>query len=455
MRNIIESTIKKYRNQCDYLEIRIEDRTSLNIVLKDKDIDSVKKAFDKGGCVRAAYKGGWGFCSFNDIAKLEEFVMSAISQAKLVGTGETKLAQVPVVDDYVKLALISDPREVSIEDKLALLNGYNDIVMSSHKNIKNSTVVYFDLFRTVTFANSDGTYIVQDMMDSAIGVSAMAQKNGIIQGTFTSRGTVNDYNIFKGLEAEVKENCMMAVKLLDAPKVKGGTYPVICNTQLTGVFVHEAFGHTSEADIYGDNPKMAEVLKIGNKYGSDVLNIYDTGLTEGCRGYLKYDDEGVKTEKTYLIRNGILTSRLHTRETAAKMGEKPTGSAKAMSYRYSPICRMRNTSIEEGQSTLEEMISDIKLGIYAIDSRGGAGGEMFSFTAGHAYMIRDGKIEELVRDAKLIGNLFVTLNNIDMVGNDYVLRDGPGGCGKGSQFPVAVSHGSPHIRIQNLTVGGE
>lgn len=454
MRNRLEEIIKKYKKLCDYIEIRLEEKELLGINLKDKEIDSIKRSFDKGGCIRAAYKGGWGFCSFNDIEKIEEFVEAAIKQARFVGTTKTELAEVDIIDTHVKLELITDPRNISLEEKLKLLQHYNDIILGSHPSITNSRVSYFDTSRTITFTNSEGTYIVQEMLDSGLGMSSIAQKNGIVQSTNTTRGTTNDFNIYKNLEKEVIQNCLIAVQLLDAPKVKGGIYTVVCDQQLTGVFVHEAFGHMSEADLYGENPKMAEVLKIGKQYGSEILNIYDTGLDKGSRSYLVYDDEGVKTEKTYLIKNGILVGRLHTRETAAKLSEKPTGNARAMSYRYAPICRMRNTCIEQGNSKFEDMISDIKLGVYAVDSSGGSGGEMFSFTAGYGYMIRNGKIEELVRDVKLIGNLFVTLKNIDMIGNDYVLRDGPGGCGKGAQFPVPVSHGSPSIRIQNLTVGG-
>jgi TldD protein len=172
------------------------------------------------------------------------------------------------------------------------------------------------------------------------------------------------------------------------------------------------------------------------------------------RGSFKYDDEGTPATKTYLIKDGKLTGRLHSRETAAKMGEAATGNARAVSYRYPPIVRMTNTYIEPGTTTFEEMIADIKEGIYARNWYGGTTSmEMFTFSAGEAYMIRNGKIAELIRPVVLTGNVFETLKNIDAIGNDLDMNEG-GGCGKGGQSPLPVSNGSPHIRIRHCLVGG-
>jgi TldD protein len=137
------------------------------------------------------------------------------------------------------------------------------------------------------------------------------------------------------------------------------------------------------------------------------------------------------------------------------MDEKVTGNARAISYLHPPIVRMTNTYIEPTATTLEEMLSGIKEGIYAKDWYGGTTSlEMFTFSAGEAYMIRNGKIEELLKPVVLSGNVFTTLNNIDAIGNDLDMNEG-GGCGKGGQSPLPVSNGSPHIRIQNCLIGGK
>ncbi|MES0278684.1 MAG: TldD/PmbA family protein, partial [Dehalococcoidales bacterium] len=171
-------------------------------------------------------------------------------------------------------------------------------------------------------------------------------------------------------------------------------------------------------------------------------------------GSYEYDDEGVPSQKTSLIREGRLVGRLHSRETATKMREKPTGNARAASYRFPPIVRMSNTYIEPGGVSFADMIAEIKEGIYVKNWYGGTTSmEMFTFSAGEAYMIRNGKIAEALRPVVLTGNVFTTLGNIDAIGDDLDMNQG-GGCGKGAQYPLPVSNGSPHIRIREILVGG-
>jgi TldD protein len=246
-----------------------------------------------------------------------------------------------------------------------------------------------------------------------------------------------------------------AVNLLKAPQVKGGEYTVVLDPILAGVFVHEAFGHLSESDFVYENDKLRELMKLGKQFGVEKLNIVDSAAEPDLRGSYKYDDEGTPSVKTYLIREGKLVGRLHSRETAAKMNEKPSGNARALNYRFPPIVRMTNTYIEPGNISFSEMIADIKEGIYAKNWYGGMTSmEMFTFSAGEAYMIRNGRIAETLRPVMLTGNVFTTLKNLDAIGNDLDMNQG-GGCGKGAQSPLPVSNGSPHIRIRHCLVGGK
>jgi TldD protein len=195
-------------------------------------------------------------------------------------------------------------------------------------------------------------------------------------------------------------------------------------------------------------------MTLGKGFGSAQLNIVDSAAVPGLRGSYKYDDEGAPATKTYLIREGKLVGRLHSRETAARMDEAPTGNARAISYRFPPIVRMTNTYIEPQSTTFDDMIADVKEGVYVKNWYGGMTSmEMFTFSAGEAYMIRNGKIAETLRPVVLSGNVFDTLKNIDAIGNDLDMNQG-GGCGKAGQSPLAVSNGSPHIRIQHCLVGG-
>jgi len=137
------------------------------------------------------------------------------------------------------------------------------------------------------------------------------------------------------------------------------------------------------------------------------------------------------------------------------MNEKPTGNARAINYRHPPIVRMTNTYIEPGECSFEDMIADIKDGVYAKNWYGGQTSmEMFTFSSGETYRIRNGKITEMVRPVMLSGNVFNTLMNIDVIGDDLDMNQG-GGCGKGGQSPLPVSNGSPHIRIRKCLVGGK
>jgi TldD protein len=456
MKNLLKTVIEKGKEECDYLEIRIEENEQLQIIYSGALLEEASKNLEKGGFVRALYHGGWGEVSFNNLENLEEHVATAIKQARMVGKGESKFAKVPVVEDRVLLELIKDPREMCFEDKINLFKGYNDLVLSFNEDIKSSSIRYLEKFTYLTFANSEGSYIYQEKLDLSGGVSAIAVRSGNTQTASTSFGSTNDFGVALNIEHKIKDSCQRAVDLLSAKKVKAGQYPVIINPDMTGLFIHEAFGHLSEADDTADNDTLKELMTLGKQVANSNFNVYDSGTVKGTRGYLCYDDEGVKTEKTYLIKDGKLCGRLHSRESAAKMGELPTGSARALSYKFPPICRMRATSVEAGDASLEDMLKGIELGLIAYGGKGGeTNGEMFTFSAQYAYMIRQGKIAELVRDINLTGNVFTTLKNIDMLGNEETLHDGPGGCGKGYQSPLPITDGGPYMRIQNVVVGGD
>jgi TldD protein len=246
-----------------------------------------------------------------------------------------------------------------------------------------------------------------------------------------------------------------AVKLLGAKPVKGGVYSTVLDPQLTGVFIHEAFGHLCEADFISKNPQLQETLRPGRRFGVDELNVVDDGYLPGLRGNYRYDDEGTPRRRTHLIKGGVLQGFLHSRETAARMDSEPTGNARAISYRFEPIVRMCNTYIDRGSASWADILDGIDCGIYACDMFGGNTWlEQFTFSAGYGYEIVNGEIGEMVRDIVLTGNIFETLKNIDRIGDDLKIISGAGGCGKGGQMPLPVTDGGPHIRIQNLTIGG-
>lgn len=456
MKDKIKKAIEQNKSLCDYLEIRIEKFEEQRITVSGQEVETINNKIEMGGNVRALVNGGWGFVSFNDLENLNEYISKAVTQAKLVGKSESVFAKTNAVEDEVSIDLIKDPRSVSLEDKIKLFRHYTDIIQNYHKEMKLGRVLYFDKVIDLTYANSEGTYIEQHKVDIGSNIYCISARGNDTQSQFVGVGSNNDFGVMIGLENKIKDACKVVIGLLDAPKIKGGKYTVIINQGLAGVFIHEAFGHLSEGDNVYENERLREILKFGTVFGSSFLNVYDSGIEGGNRGDLIYDDEGVKTERTYLIKEGKLVGRLHSRETAGKMGEKPTGNSRAMSYKFEPIPRMRVTAIERGNQTFDEMIKDIKLGVYALEAIGGqTTHEMFTFSASHGYMIRDGKIAELVRDVNLSGNVFETLKNIVAIGNDFEYCNFAGGCGKGGQWPLPTSEAAPHIKIKDVIIGGE
>lgn len=441
----------------EYAEIRIEDKSNSWVNFRGQDLDSIGSARTIGGIVRALYKGGWGYATFNELADLEKRVQEACEIAHLVGKEETYFAPVDPVQADIHAQLIQDFREISLAEKKALMEEYNQIILGFHKNITTTNVRYADSFRTIWFANSEGTYIKQEIPDVNLITVATARKDDIVQMGFEVGGGIDGFQRVENFHDKARQAAQKAVDLLDAPPVKGGTYTVVTNPIMTGTFTHEAFGHLSEADFVYENDRMKEIMVLGTRFGSEDLNIIDDGSYPAGLGTHQYDYEGVPTRENYLIKEGILVGRLHSRETAAKMDEPVTGNARAVQFQHPPIVRMTNTYIDAGKAHFEDMIKDIKLGVYACDSIGGQTAmEMFTFSAAYGYMIRDGQVAELVRDVVLTGNVFETLKNIDMIGDDLEFEpNGPGGCGKGEQFPLRVGLGGPHIRIQNCVVGGQ
>jgi TldD protein len=443
--------IKKY--DADYIEAHFEESTASNISYRGKKLDSVGSSRSIGGNIRAQVKSGWGFTSFNNLNDLPARIEQAVKQAKLVSGEGIKLTSAATIKDKVKIETGKNPFKIPLSEKKELANEYNDIIWQT-PGLQTSVVSYGDSLKRTIFVDSYGSIIDQERSDITIYLMAVATDGKEVQQSSISMGSRGDFSRIKTLQPMVKEMADKSVELLAAPQAKGGEYTVVLDPVLAGVFVHEAFGHLSEADFVYENENMLKLMALGKEFGSRELNIVDGAAVPGLRGSFKYDDEGTPATKTYLIKEGKLTGRLHSRETAAKMGETATGNARSVSYRFPPIVRMTNTYIEPGTTTFEEMIADIKEGIYAKNWYGGTTSmEMFTFSAGEAYMIRNGKIEELIRPVVLTGNVFETLKNIDAIGNDLDMNEG-GGCGKGGQFPLPVSNGSPHIRIRHCLVGG-
>ena len=450
VRDRIEDALKG--QDARYIEVRVEEVEGTHIMYRGRDLEEISHPTGIGGCVRALATG-WGFACFNELDGLREKVATAVRNACMVPDQGISIAPVEPVVDIVPPLVKKDPLAVSLQDKVSLLQEYVDIIWSVPQ-ITTSTASYGDSRRNRIFASSEGAYIQQQKIDVSMRLSAMARDGGDVQQSGSSLGSNGDFTFVEDLHDEAAKIARCAVDLLKASQVKGGEYTVVLDPVLAGVFIHEAFGHLSEADHVSEDPRMREIMAMGRRFGGTHLNVVDGAAVPGLRGSYGYDEEGVPGSKTYLLKEGVLVGRLHSRETAAKLGEAPTGNARAISSQHPPIVRMTNTYIEPGAATLAEILSDIKDGLYVSNWYGGMTSmEQFTFSAGEAHAIRNGKLEELMRPVLLSGNLFTTLENLDAIADDLDMNQG-GGCGKGGQSPLPVSNGSPHIRIQKCLIGG-
>lgn len=456
VKNLLADLMARYQSQVDYLAIRLEEAEETDILLRGDRIETLSEGLSIGGQVRACYRGGWGFSSFNRLSTLEERIGEAITSAKLIGDEETLLAPIPIIQDSCTLPLTgTDPRQVPLAQKKELCDRYGHILRSVDPRIATISVRYNDSTQRLILITSEGTFLEQSWVDMEMRFAATARDGDTVQTGRETTGSRKAYEDLTNLDQQVRSAAQRAVNSLALPPVKGNIYTVVIDPILSGLFVHEAFGHLSEADMTYENPDLLEVMTLGRQFGPKNLQIFDGAAPPGHRGSYQYDDEGTPATTTQLIQDGALVGRLHSRETAGKLGEVPTGNARCLNYHFPPLVRMTNTWIERGDTSVDDLFSDVTEGVYARNWLGGmTNGEMFTFSAGEAWMIRNGKLAEPVRDVTLSGNVFTTLADIEAIGNDFYW-DESGGCGKGGQNGLPVGCGGPSLRIRNVVVGGE
>ena len=449
MREYLKEMLSKYGSS-DYSEIRAEESISTEIIYTNGKLEKISTGTEKGGQIRAIIGGTQGVVTFNKFENLDKKFEKAYSLAKSAdikgGLAKTK----PIKGEF-KYEVKEDPRKIPLEEKENLVRNYSEL-FKGMKKLQKVQIRYKDRWVKRYFLTNEGTDIVQELIYTHIAFYFIARDGSVIQRRTYSVGKQAGFEIVKGHEEIALKRAKEAVELLSAEMVEPGVYTVILDQDISGVFIHEAFGHLAEADHVFKNEKLKEIMKKGKKIGNEILSVVDDGSIKGEWGFYFFDDEGVQPEKTYIIKNGILNSYLHSRETAYVLGDKSTGNARAINYEHPPIVRMSATYIEPREKTLEELL-DIPKGIYAIGSVGGQTAiETFTFVSQKAYLIENGKIKKTLRGITLSGNVFETLLNIEAIGND--LKFNAGGCGKNGQSPLPVSVGGPHIRIKNVLISG-
>lgn len=443
--------------KAEYVEVRAQKLFKTMLTLKEGRVEAAIQGIENGAALRVLVNGAWGFASVGSLSMetLIEAVSDACKMAKTAGSrlkAPIKLVDAKAVEDKVDQKPRKDPSTISVEEKLKMASTLNSVVLNFDKRIKGCTIDYADVTGVNFFINNEGTYIEQDKLYLWEGVDATAKEGGIF--TF-SRGAVGSTAGYEAFDIETPEVvgeriAKLAVEQLKAKSPKGGSFPVVLAPNVVGVFVHEAFGHLAEADLTLSGSVLSE--RLGKKIGSDVVTFYDDGTIEGAFGSFKYDDEGVPSQKTLLIKDGVVVGLMHNRETAHKFNTQPTGNARAEDFRVEPIIRMRNTIMQPKDHSLEELVEGIKFGYYFKSFRGGQANLDGTFQVGcqEAYEIVKGEVGEPVRNASISGNTLETLLKVDAAGKDFELW--PGVCGKGQS--AFICDGGPHVRVKEMMIGG-
>jgi TldD protein len=291
----------------------------------------------------------------------------------------------------------------------------------------------------------------------SVTATAVFQQNGKTENKTASRSfRIGAEFIGSSLVQELADEVVGGIdERFEATRPKGGQMPVVMGAGASGILLHEAMGHAFEADF---NRKGQSIFsdKMGQQVCPKNVNVVDDGTLAFNRGSGNYDDEGVPAEKTYMIKDGILTSYLHDRISADWYGVKPTGNGRRENFRYNPIPRMRATYMESSDADPGSIIAEVKQGIYVDEFSNGQvkiGEGDFTFFVKSGYLIESGRLTMPIKDINIVGNGPDALADIVGVASDLKVDLGTWTCGK--EQSVSVSCGMPSVLVNRLTIGGE
>ena len=440
----------------DFAEIFIEEKYNNGVSIDNDKIENISSGIIYGAGIRLLkdLRSVYGYT--NDLSKKSLLNLASTLAASFQGERiltVTELKKQKVKNVHVNKRHLSD---VTKEEKIALITKISDEMKTFGDKIVRRSVSLGDNTQKVIIINSNGKIFEDTRERGRLYISALAADENGIENSGVGPGASKGFEFFENdvdVLALAREVCEVAIKKLTAKECPSGKMPVVIGNGFGGVIFHEACGHPLEASSVSKNLSVF-ANKLGKQIASSVVTAIDDGTIVNEWGSNNIDDEGNKTQKTVLIKDGILQNYLIDDFNGRRMGMKGNGACRRQSYAYEPTSRMSNTYIAAGKSTVEEMIKSVKLGLYAKSLGGGSVNPTtgdFNFAADEAYMIRDGKIAEMVKGATLIGNGADVLMKIDMVGNDIALAQGMCGASSGS-IPVDV--GQPTIRVSEITVGG-
>ncbi len=440
----------------DYADVFIEDTEPLSIQLEDDKVEKFYSGVDAGVGVRVISGHRSAYAYTSDFSSDSLFSLAeAVSGAFKQGEGDVTL-NLSRVRPSTEFVIKKDPRDVDIKKKLLLVENANRAARKVSSKIKQVSVIYRDVIQGICVATSEGTITEDDRIYTLAIINVIAADGDILQTGYEPVGGFTGFELFEDelFEELAVKAARKAVGMLYAEKATGGRMPVIISADAGGTMIHEAIGHGLEADLVQQGLSVYADSR-GKQVASPLVSIIDDSTLQNRRGSFRFDDEGVASQRTVLVENGILTGYLYDRLSAMKDGVMSTGNGRRESYKHRPIPRMSNTFIAPGDGDPEEILRSVERGFFVKKMGGGqvntVTGE-FVFEVSEGCIIEKGQIGDPVRGATLIGNGAEVLKSIDMVGNDLGFSIGT--CGKDSQG-VPVSDAMPTVRIPEMVVGGD
>ena len=449
VKDLLEESLKRCQG---YVEMRYHKRDTFSVSVKDGKIDTLNSGSIAGVCSRVLLDRSFGFSSTTIVEKenIKRMLKDASSLAKSSRAKKKRrvtLAKVKPAKDEYETPLKADPRKADKQELVRMVIDTDKEVRTFSKSIVSDTVSFNVLDDELLFVSSEGAEITQRIVRCWGIVTVVAREKSSIVSAMESIGEQGGLELLKKtpLIDAGKTAAERATKLVKVEMAPGGTYPVILENKIVGLLAHEAVGHCSEADLVYGGSFLAD--KIGKKVASEKVTLIDDGRFPNGFGTMKYDDEGTPTQKTVVIEKGVTRSFLHSRETAKQFKVTPTGNARAWNFEFDPIIRMRNTYIEPGRCTLEELAEDIKEGFFlkgAMSGQADFTGE-FMFGTQEAVRIKNGRFEESLRGVTISGNAFDVLKDTDAIGTDFIMRIGM--CGKEQINYVGMGGGSLRTKL--------
>jgi len=436
-----------------YTDVRIEHVFATNIRYTMRNLQECKEQKHSAAFVRVYDGVMWYYASTSDLDSIQDEINALAALAKrnpnIEDTAVYKNLQAN--KDVVMSFVGREVSNVALADKLELLQGLMPLY-ESNELVKLFHVIYIDGYTIKEFYNSKGANLKFDWQRSGLAARyTMSEDDRKMDGSFQKAGIY--FGELKGCDDEIKKEMAECEHILqNSVPVEPGKYPVIFAPIVTGVFVHECFGHKSESDFMIGDEATRKEWEIGKTVGGPELTIAETGYVIG-NGYTPYDDEGNKATMTYLVKDGVLAGRLHNADSAADLEEAATGNGRAKDFEFEPIVRMTTTYIDKGSKTFDELIAETQNGILVKTLSHGQGMSTFTIAPNFAYYIKNGKIDKPVRASVVSGNVFEALGDIDGITNKVEMFSFvTGGCGKMEQHSLPVGFGGPYIRVQNMQV---